>query len=296
MATNQQHQAQPVELGRPHVQLYGANGNALDLTQGEAGDTNPFDSNGIAFIKAFLAKYAVDIALLFLILSSGAGTVFSSVRAGSQLAAGNAAGWLITPVLIGFGLVIECAAAWSWSRRGTTRLVGKMIRTNDQIFKWSVFAMLGTMILSVSAIVVQALADGGVYWMYVEASIAIRIFFLLYRIKGEHPGVQADQIAATARARNKADWIIDQTEKTRLTLDERAYARDRRRLDSRTRHAEGMGVLTSKKYLRTIKHIMQGKILEELVPEADKWRGRIGWRPNIKLLGSGKKESKSSEK
>lgn len=270
----------PIDLGRPATQILDSSGNAINLQSGEIGDIDPFDKTVLSSVKGFFAKYGVDLALILLICGSMAGTIFNSIRVGDISIVQDGLFFLST-LLICFGLVVEFGLAWSWSRRGTTRLVGIMRKRNDSIFRWSVWCILIDIMLAVSGAIVD-IGESGIYWMiFGQPVCAIRIVFLWYKLKGEHPQTIAKQVQATVRAQNQANLALEESHKLKLVLDEKKFERQRERLNMETRHAEALKVLSSQRYVRTISALMKQKVREDLVPEVSAWTGLFKRSPKL---------------
>lgn len=268
MASKTQHQVEPIDLGRPResstlVDLYG---NPLNLSQYAHEQTDPFDDNALSDAKSFMATYAPDVGLLLLGLGSFCATVYNAINIKhaaetlAQIGAGLGLGaaqanpqyYILSAVVIGFGLVVECTFIYSWMMRGTTRHVGKMIKVNDRIFYHSIFSMGMDIFLTVSSLVFS-LVDFGVYWMMSgQIYIAVRCILFMYQLKGMHPQVIAEQHGATTYAKESMDIIIDASERLDLKLLGARQARDRKRLDAGIRQQEGLKIMHSNKYRKSI--------------------------------------------
>lgn len=274
--------ADPLNLGRPI--LFDSGGSKIDLSKGSSGRKDPFDDNLLAGFKNFLAKYGVDIALIFLMVASGGSTIYNAIGA-YYLA--PYAGMILAAVVIAAGLIVECGFAWSWTRRGSTDLAGAQIKTNNSINWWSIRAMYLDIVLTISTLAFM-LADYGVYWMMIgQPLVAARVVHLWFRLKGEHPETIADQAETTMKARARAAVILDAIQELKLNLLERDQRRQISRGKLHVRHEAETKKLWSGWYRRSIKRAVHSEYVKELP---------AGSESRIKALIPFKKKPKAAAK
>lgn len=270
---------------------------------------SPFDASYFDTVSNWLALHGPALAKLFLIVGSGAATVYNAIKAGHM--DGVEIGWMITLILCAAGLIVEMGFAYGWSRRGSYELAGRQRKTVDKIFNESSYVMIGDLSLSVAEI---AFGIGGVATIWigvVQPIMAVRIVRLFYKLKGQHPEYMAQMEVVDMQARMRAMDVRDQAENQRLELAEREHERAMKWAALMKRHEHAHKLVTGRWYSRQVKRVVReavGRSIGAMRGDLKRLPGMIGLTGKLKkgrimgqwftspvdLDGNGKEDDKQS--
>jgi len=248
------------------VKLFDANENEIDFSEVGEAEAKPFEESYFDKVGDWLGKHGPAISHLFLIIGSGAGTVRNAWHL-SQLDSVDV--WqLIFAVLLFCGLIVECAFAYAWMKRGSFTLAGPQLATAKKLYDRSSIVMIGDLSLSLAEI---AFGVGKIaqFWVgIVQPIMAVHLVRLFYQLKGEHPEAVARQNVVTLKALMRAEWVEEEAANQRLALDESRHERFMQRAALNKRHEHGRKLVAGRWFNGQMKRAVKDAVNQKLLPDA----------------------------
>ena len=280
----------PFSIGTPDrpsrkIKLFGADDKEIDLTEvGSSGEESPFEDSYFDAVGDWLGKHGPAISHLFLIIGSAFGTVSNAWHLSHM---DSVSIWqLVFGVLLFCGLIVECAFAVSWLKRGSTDLAGNQLVTVKKLYDRSSIVMIGDLSLSLAEV---ALGIGGIaaFWVgCVQPIFSVHLVRLFFQLKGEHPMTIARQRVGTLKARMAAGEVENEAQALQLILDEERHNRFMQRASLEQRIAAGEALVSSRWFRSQIKRAVKDSVGKSLLPNV---RAKLANLPNLLRLNRSQK-------